>query len=245
MIALIVSALLADVPAAAPQPTPMREVVYKVSSIRHEDLAIGTYGGRVAMGDTPNIGTSNPTSKQNATLEEGRLEVDVLGIQQGVMRVSVTESFNSRSSPLTYGAYITSNGLVRFERLDASVIARYLLPLFATKFLAAQTFNPGDAWHVDLKTDAVDVQNIFTISGQDGALLLLDERETVKLNTAHGMNYTTYGKLKYKPSMLVPITGDINEKGARSTMDTVDTLETTVHFERVSDSLDTAPTITK
>ena len=110
---------------------------------------------------------------------------------------------------------------------------------------ATSTFNAGDAWHVDLKTDTVDVQNVFTIAGQDGPLLLLEERETVKLRSANGMNYTGFGKLKYKPSLLVPISGDFEEHGMRTTMDSSNEMKTTVHFERVSDTRDTTPDSSK
>jgi hypothetical protein len=248
MIAVFVLVIVVSSAPPAPPATPMREVVYKVSSLHREDLAIETYGGQVAQqNDAPVTGVGQsqpvasepgPTAKHSASLQEGTLTVDVLGVQQDVIRVSVTENFKNSSAPVTYEAYIAPNGLVRFMTQEPSSIARYMLPLFGTKFAASSTLNAGDSWHVDLKTDVVDVQNIFTISGKDGNVLLLDEREIVKLNAAHGMNYNTYGKLKYKPSLLVPIAGDINEKGSRSTMDTVDTLTTTVHFERVSDTLD-------
>lgn len=248
MIFALALAFVAAAPAPASAPTPLREVVYKVSSLRTQSLSIETYGGQVANPDSNAPGASSaseaaPSAKRNATLEEGTLTVDVLGLQLDVIRVSVTERFNSHPAPRSYEAYIAPNGLVRFETDQPSPIARYLLPLFATKFAATESFAPGDTWHVDLKTDAVDVQNIFTIAGQDGAILLLDERGAVKMVSARGLNYNVYGKLKYKPSLLVPIAGDINEKGSRSTMDSVDELATSVHFERISDTRDTAPSV--
>lgn len=253
MIAAIALALLVNAPAAtpavAPQPTPLREVVFKVSSLRKESLAIGTYGGHVAgPGDAPGTGgygEPNPTAKNNAAMLEGTLTVDVLGVEQDVIKVRVTEDFKNTSAPSSYEAYIASNGLVRFETQNASVIARYLLPLFGAKFAASSTMANGDSWHVNLKTDAVDLQNTFTITGQDGALLLLSETETIRLSSARGMNYNVRGKLKYKPSLLVPIAGDIDERGNSSTMDTSDEETTTVHFERVSDTLDPTQAATK
>jgi hypothetical protein len=243
VIAAVALVLLVNAPAPAPQPTPLREVVYKVSSLRRESLAIGTYGGHVAMDQTqpgvaPGIGEPNPTSKNNVALLEGTLTVDVLGIQQDVIKVQITEEFKSVSVPNSYDAYIAPNGLVRFDTQDPSPIARYLVPLFGSKFAASATLATGDSWHVDLKTDAVDLQNTFTIAGQDDTLLLLTETETIRLSSARGLNYNVRGKLKYKPSLLVPISGDIDERGNRSTMDSTDETTTTVHFERVSDTLD-------
>jgi hypothetical protein len=248
MIAAIALALLVSAPAAAPQPTPLREVVFKASSLRKESLAIGTYGGHVTGGgDTPGggFGEPSPTSKNNAALLEGTVTVDVLGIEQDVIKVRVTEDFKSTSAPSSYQAYIAPNGLVRFETQEPSVIARYLLPLFGSKFAASTTLANGDAWNVNLKTDAVDVQNTYTIAGQDGSVLLLTETQTVRLNAARGMNYNVRGKLKYKPSLLVPISGDIDERGNRNTMDSTDEMTTTVHFERVSDTLDPTQAATK
>jgi hypothetical protein len=246
MLAAVALALLLDVPGPAPQATPLREVVYKVSSLRTESLAIETYGGRVPMGQSSSTagqgpaGDPAPSSKNNATLQDGTLTVDVLGIQQDVIKVRVTEVFKEHPTPNSYNAYIAPSGLVRFETPDPSPIAMYLLPLFGSKFAASSTLTTGDSWHVDLKTDAVNLQNTFTIAGQDGPLLLLNEAETVRLNSARGMNYNVTGKLKYKPALLVPIAGDIAERGNRNTMDTTDESTTTVHFERVSDTLDQA-----
>ena len=246
MIAALALAFLVDAPAVATPPAPLREVVFKVSSFRSESLAIGTYGGHVAM-DTPysGVGEPAPTSKNNATMHEGTLTVDVLGIQQDVIKVRITEVFKDRPTPNGYEAYIAPNGLVRFETQDPSPIARYLVPLFGSKFAASDTLATGDSWHVNLKTDAVDVQNTYTIAGQNGPLLLLDETQTVRLSSARGMNYNVRGKLKYKPSLLVPIAGDIDERGNRNTMDSADEMTTTVHFERVSDTLDTGLSATK
>jgi len=246
MLAAIALAFLVDAPppVAAVQPAPLREVVYKCSALRREDLSIETYGGQVANpnpGNDPVIFEPQPTAKRRATLEEGTLTVDVVGIQQDVIKVQVTEQFKDRPAPLVYSAFVAPNGLVRYDAANPSPIARYLLPLFGTKFAASAALASGDSWHVDLKTDAVDVQSIFTIISQDGALLNLDELGTVRLNSAQGMNYNVRGKLRYKPSLLVPISGDIDERGNRSTMDTTDEATTTVHFERVSDTLDQTP----
>jgi hypothetical protein len=245
MLAAIALALLVDVPAAA-APAPLREVVYKVSSMRAESLTIGTYGGHVAM---PGIGAGlsepAPSSKNNSVMHEGTLTVDVLGIQQDVIKIRITEMFKDRPTPNSYDAYIASNGLVRFDVDDPSPIARYLAPLFGSKFAASTSLALGDSWHVDLRTNAVDVQNTYTIAGQDGSLLLLNETETVMLTSASGMNYSVRGKLRYKPSLLVPIAGDIDERGNRNTMDSTDEATTTVHFERVSDTLDQTATAAK
>jgi hypothetical protein len=245
MLAAIALAFLVTAPAVAPQPTPLREVVFKVSSLRKESLGIGTYGGHVAADSGGGYGEPNPTSKNNAAMQEGTLTVDVIGIEQEVIKVQITENFKNTSTPSSYDAYIAPNGLVRFDTQNPSVIARYLLPLFGSKFAASSTLASGDSWNVNLKTDAVDLQDKFTITGQDGALLLLNETETIRLNSAQGMNYNVRGKLKYKPSLLVPIVGDIDERGNRNTMDTTDEETTTVHFERVSDTLDPAQAATK
>jgi hypothetical protein len=248
MFAAVALALLVDVPAAAPAAAPLREVVFKCSALRREALSIETFGGQVANPDSTNnpvMFEPQPTEKISATLQDGTLTVDVIGLQQDVIKVRVTEEFKSRPTPLTYEAYIAPNGLVRYDAAEPSPIARYVLPLFGTKFAASAAMATGDSWHLDLKTNVVDMQSIFTITGQDGPLLLLDELETVRLVSAHGMNFNVRGKLRYKPSLLVPISGDIDERGNRGTMDSTDEATTTVHFERVSDTLDQPTTAAK
>ena len=256
MLAAIVLAFLVDGPTPSPtsQPAPaaqfapLREVVYKCSAFRREDLSIETYGGQVANPNSTNdpvVFEPQPTSRTSATLEEGTLTIDVIGIQLDVIKVQVTEIFKQRPTPLTYEAFIAPNGLTRFDGPNPSAIARYILPMFGAKFAASVALANGDSWHLDLKTDAVDMQSVYTIQAQDGPLLLLQQTETVRLSSAHGLNYNVRGKLKYKPSLLVPISGDIDERGIRGTMDTTDESTTTVHFERVSDTLDQAPTPTK
>ena len=240
MLAAIALAFLVDAPAVA-APTALREVVFKCSALRREDFSIETYGGQVANPNgrrDPVIFEPQPTAKRSATLQEGTLTVDVIGVQLDVVKVQVTEQFKDRPAPVIYQAYIAPNGLVRFDAAKPSPVALYLLPLFGTKFAASQSLASGDSWHVDLKTDAVDVQNLYTITGQDGPMLLLDELETVHLTSAHGMNYSVRGKFRYKPSLLVPIAGDIDARGMRDTMDSTDEMLTTVHFERLSDTLD-------
>ena len=227
-------------PGGSAQPPVIREVVYRVSSLTLQSLHMSTYAGFV-----PNVtglphqpGGFEPTQKGAGSSQEGRITVDVLDVVADVVHVKLSEDFTSRAAPLVYEAYVEPNGLVRYSIEFPSSIAEYLLPLFGTKFAASPNFADGDSWQLGVKTRAVVVDDVFTIAGRDGQVLLLDERRTVRLNSARGMNLDVQGKFKYKPSLLVPIVGDVEERGSRSTVDTVNELKTTVHFERVSDSLE-------
>ena len=230
----------------APQPTVLREVVYKVTSLTTQSLSRGTFGGYVPNPDAHNnsrMGSSGafepaPTSKTAGSHQEGKITIDVLDVVGDVVHVRLAEDFVSRASPYSYEAFVEPNGLVRYNAEAPSSIAEYLLPLFGTRFAASATLANGDSWHIALKTEAVSVDDKFTIMGRDGAVLMLDESGSVKMTSARGMNLDVRGKLKYKPSLLVPISGDVDERGSRSTADTLNQIETNVHFERLSDSLE-------
>jgi len=246
MVAATVLAFLIVAPATA-QPTVLREVVYKVTSLTTQELSRGTFGGYVPNPDEhngPRTGQSTgyfepaPTSKTSGSRQEGKITIDVLDVINDVVHVRLSEDFVSRAAPYSYDAYVEPNGLVRYITDEPSPIAEYLLPLFGTKFAASPTLSDGDTWHITLKTEAVNVDDMFTIKGRDGQVLLLDEFGSVKVTSAHGMNLDVRGKLQYKPSLLVPISGDVQERGSRSTADTLRAMQTEVHFERLSDSLE-------
>ncbi|MBV8172163.1 MAG: hypothetical protein JO219_09545, partial [Candidatus Eremiobacteraeota bacterium] len=175
------------------------------------------------------------------TGEDGTLVVDVLSVDQDVVRANVTENLRGKSIPRTYAALVSPNGLVSFNVPDPSPTARFLLPLFAIRFASPDSYDAGSTWHVKLKGDATDVDDAFTVTGQDGPLLLLEEHESITVSSAHGMNFSGSGKFTYKPSLLIPITGTFEEHGARGTMDSNDEMRITVRFDRISDSRDMVP----
>jgi len=234
----------------APQPAVIREVVYKVTSLTTQSISAGTFGGYVPdPNERPRSHQGNaafepaPTSRTGGSHQEGKITIDVLDVVGDVVHVRLSEDFASRAAPYSYEAFVEPNGLVRYNADAPSPIAEYLLPLFGTQFAASPTLSNGDSWHVVLNTGVVNMDDMFTIMGRDDQVLLLDENGSVKLTSARGMNLSIRGKLKYKPSLLVPISGDVQEWGSRSTADTFSEIQTEVHFERLSDSLE--PTIPK
>jgi len=246
MIAAVALAFLATT--SASQPAVLREIVYKVSSVSTRAFSKETFGGADPNPDA--VGNPNvpmvayapaPTSVRYATAEDGTIVIDVLVVDQDVVSATVTEHFANRSEPRTYSAIVSPTGVVRFNVPNPSPCASALLPMFAIDFLTTNTYDPGYAWHLDFKTNAVDIDKMFTIATLDGPFLILDERETVHNSAASGMDFLGTGKLKYKPSLLVPISGDFEERGMRGTMDSNDELKTTVHFERISDTRDGVP----
>ena len=242
MVAAVTLVFLITAP--SPQPAVIREVVYKVTSLTTQSITHGTFGGYVPDPNEARPGQGNPafepqpTSKTAGSHQEGTFTIDVLDVIQDVVHVRCSENFASRAAPYSYEAFVEPNGLVRYNTDVPSSIAEYVLPLFGTSFAASPTLSNGDSWHIILKTNVVDVDDMFTIMGREGQVLTLDEHGSVKLTSVHGMNLYVRGKLKYKPSLLVPISGDVQERGSRSTADSTNEIQTDVHFERLSDSLE-------
>jgi hypothetical protein len=226
----------------------LREIVYKVSSVSTRALTRETFGGAdpnpnaVGNPQVPTVAYAPaPTAVRNATAENGTIVIDVFAVDRDVISANVTEHFANRSEPRTYGAIVSPTGVVQFNVPDPSPSASALLPMFGIDFLATNTYDPGYAWHVDYRTSTIDLDKVFTIESQDGPYLTLGEREMIHITAAEGMNFLGTGQMKYKPSLLVPISGDFEERGMRGTMDTTDELKTSVHFERVSDTRDGVP----
>src|SRR5215469_1785996 len=249
MLAALTLAFLVDAPVTT---GPLREVVYKVASVSTRALSIETFGGSVPVNDQPatpgmpnTLFAPQPTAQRFTTGEDGTLVIDVIAVDQDVVRANVTEHLRNRSTPRTYAALVSPNGLVSFNVPDPSPTARFLLPLFAIRFAPPGDYDPGSTWHVSQNMDVEDLDDLFTVTGQDGALLLVDEQETIRVKAAKGMNFIGSRKFPYKPSLLIPISGSFEEHGSRGTMDSNDEMRTTVHFDRVSDSRDSAPAPTK
>jgi hypothetical protein len=224
-------------------PAPLRHVEYKVSYHRERQLAIGTYGGNVAQSDSkmPTVSGGTPSENDAATKDQGTIWIDVLGIRDDVLYVRITEKLDSRGAPFSVNATVDPAGLLAFSNQGYSPVTRYLLPFFARNFGSTATFAPGATWNDDIKTPQVTVTTKYTVEQPEGAAFWLNELQLVKVNAAQGMDLTTQGRVLYNHALLVPLKGDLEEYGARKTMDSEDKMTTKVHFERTADSFDQGP----
>ncbi len=224
--------------------TPMRHVEFKVSYIRRRQLATETYGGKVATGDNgiPSASGPVPSESDMTNWDHGTISVDVLGQRDDVLYMQITENFGGAA--YVAKATVDPAGLIALSNQGHSPIPRYLLPFFARRFGANTTFAPGAVWNDVLKTPQVTITTSYTVGKPEGAAFWLNELQEVKINAAQGTDITMKGHLLYDRELLVPLKGDFDESSMRKTMDTEDAIVTAVHFEKIFDSFDQAPSAT-
>src|ERR1700674_374773 len=235
--AIALNATPAPAPAGATQP--LREVVYKVSFFRRQEVAVEHYGGAMPnpIPGGPVIFDPNPTSNRKFSRDDGTVTVDILGIQNDNLLVRVVEALHGRSTPATFDLIVAPNGVTNFGDMDVSICSRYLMPFFGRLFGGGgRSFDQGSKWEVESRNDVVDVIDDYTVSKAEGSTVLLDELQQVKLKSARGMNLTTRGSIRYSPALLVPISGTLQERGMASSADGANSITTDLTFERLSDS---------
>ena len=207
---------------------PLREVVFKVSYTRRQEIAAESFGGL-------------DTSANNATGDSGTITVDIMAVQGNTLGVKLTELWKSKERSATFLGNVAPDGSVNFGDQPISPVARDVLPFFAPLFATDRSLDPGSAWTANFSGTAANVQTRFEVRSIDGPLVNLDETRTLKVKSARGMDSVTTGKIAYKPSLLVPISGTLSERQARSGMGATNQISTVYNFERVSDTRDPAP----
>lgn len=222
---------------AAPGAAPIREVVYKVSYTRREDLSIEHYGGMVTTPSGRIINGSAPSTNSTTTGDKGTITVDVMAVTQDALGIRVIERWEGRNYPLTFLGNVSAAGIVNFDP-QISETTRHLLPFFGTLFTQNRSLDSGAAWSTNFNGNAVDVNTTFTVAKLDGPIVQLDETQQINMKSVHGMDTVVTGKIAYKPSLLVPISGNIVSRAARTTASSVDEITTVLNFERISDSRD-------
>lgn len=219
---------------------PVREVVYKVSYTRRDELSIETYGGQVSVPTGNGIVTINepaPTAKGATTGDKGTITVDVMAVAQDALAIRVTERWDGKSAPITFLGNVTTAGIVNFDSA-LSETARSLLPFFGTLFAQNRTLDEGSHWTLNFNGSAADVTTTYTVEKIDGPVVMLNESQKVTLKSAQGMDLTATGKVQYKPSLLVPISGSVYSRALRTTPSSTNEITTIINFERLSDSRD-------
>lgn len=203
--------------------TPLREVVYKVKTSLQVSGNSQSYEG---MGSTNQFVT-----------DDGTVRVDIMAVQSNVLGIDVTEIMNKKGTPSKYQGNVTPDGTVNFGPSTISDITRELLQFFGTQFLATDNVNVGSKWQTSLTRGAAKVDTDFAVTKIDGLLLTINEDQRISVKTT-GAAGTTKGTIVFKPSLLVPVSGDLNKVFTQSTPEGFVKQTLSLHFERVSDSRD-------
>jgi len=231
MFASLIALALAAVATASPQPStapatqtgPLREVAYKVA------VGVQTYsGGEHYQGFS---------STSNSSSDSGTVTVDIMGIQNDSLSVSVTELMSQTGHPATFAGTVLPDGLVNFPPQSIQDVTRQLLHYFGAQLIPSDKLAQGASWQTSQNVGGVDVETTYKVTKIDGPLLTLSEQQTIKISS-QSATISTNGTVTMKPELLVPVSGDLRTIVSRVTAEGDTKRETSMRFDRVSDSRD-------
>jgi hypothetical protein len=227
VVAATAAASAAPSPAAAPAANgPLRQVTYKVSTAIKNYSAGEHYEGF--------------SSQSTLSNDQGTVTVAITGVQNNALGMDVTELMNKTGHPSTFTGYVTPDGGVGFGNDTITDTTRTLLQFFGTKFIPPDKVDVGAAWSVAYDQNGVEMQSDYKVTKVDGTLVTIAFKQTLKMS-AQASTISTEGAITLKPSLLVPMSGDIHKVVRRVSVSGDNKVDITEHFERVSDSRDTSP----
>lgn len=216
----------ASAPAATPaaaKPAPLREVSYKVS-IATRNYSAGEH-------------FSGFSTQQNWSSDAGTVTVDITAVQNDALGISLTEIMNKTGNAATFNGSVMPDGTVMFPPESIQDVSRELLQYFGPEFVPADKLVQDASWDVNVNRDGVDVKTNYRVTKIVDTLVTVAERQTIKI-AGQNLTISTDGTIVLKPSLLVPISGDLQRTVSRVTVSGDTKTETALHFERVSDSRD-------
>jgi hypothetical protein len=232
-------------PAASPAPAataapaagaaasgPLREIVYKVAQTDSSSGTASDYGGT----DTGS----------RSGWDQGTLTIDVLQVlSDDILAVHASEAWNSLGGkPFAATGYVASDGTLSLVSGTYSAVMLTLLPYVASGFIASHNMTLGTAWTLSGDADKVHYEHHYAVTKIDGAdvTISIDGQMT---GSGMGMFPTIErDTVVYRPSLLVPISGDFSTRTRSSTGAEDSTVSHNLHFQRVSDTRETSGTAT-
>jgi hypothetical protein len=230
VIAVLIAAVVvaaSPTPTAAPaalSTTPLREVVYKVSTWERVDDITESFGGGPGAA---------PPASTDMGMGEGTVTVDVMAkFEDSVLGVKVTEKWESSPSPMHFTGAVAPDGTVEFALNTINPVTVELLPYFATHFAPEGALVSGVHWTVDKESGKTDVETTYTVTEKSDNLVTVHKDTTIK---ALGSE-TVDGTIVYDPSLLVPISGQIRVRRTEMFSNGQATRTIDLKFDRQSDT---------
>ena len=158
------------------------------------------------------------------------MTVDINAVQNDSLSVSVTELMNQTGHPATFAGTVLPDGLVNFPPQSIQDVTRQLLHYFGTQLIPSDKLNQGASWQTSVNVGGVDVEI-------DGPLLTLSQQQTIKI-ASQSSTISTNGTVIMKPELLIPVSGELRTTVSRVTAEGDTKRETSMRFDRVSDSRD-------
>jgi len=222
-------------------PDAIREVVYKVSYTHRLDANQEIFGGQVSD-DSGHMHQNPPfNSKEGLASDSGTITVDVMQVAGDTLGIRLIERWDGSTPSNTYLGNVGSDGSVNFSNSAVSDVARTILGFFSPGFLGGRYVDKGMTWTQTAAGQGLDVTSTFTIGDVDGPVASVEETTTIKSSSVRSMDTLTTGSITYKATKLVPLSGQIQSLAYKSDAETTTDVTTIIHFDRVSDTLDTDP----
>ena len=232
--ALILAAALAN-------PNAIREVVYKVSYTHRLDANQEIFGGQVTD-DTGHVHQNPPfNSKQGIASDSGTVTVDVMQVAGDTLGIRLAEHWDGSTPSNTYLGNVGADGSVNFTNPLVTDVSRTILGFFSPGFLGGRYLDKGMTWTQTASGSGLNVNTTYTIGDVDGPVASVAETTIIKSNNVRSMDTLITGSITYKATKLVPISGQIQSLAYRSDAETSTDVTTIIHFDRVSDTLDSSP----
>ncbi|HEY5094777.1 MAG TPA: hypothetical protein VII69_06670 [Candidatus Eremiobacteraceae bacterium] len=220
---------------------PIREVVYKVSYTHRLDANQETYGGQVSD-DAGHVHQNPPfNSKEGVTSDNGTVTIDVMQVAGDTLGIRLVEHWDGSTPSNTYFGNVGADGSVNFSNPQVTDVSRTILGFFSPGFLGGRYVDKGITWTQTASGSGLDVNSTFTIGDVDGPIASVAETTIIKSSNVRSMDTLTKGSITYKATKLVPISGQIQSLAYRSDAETSTDVTTIIHFDRVSDTLDSTP----
>lgn len=236
MIAGIIAAVLVAAsppPVAAPaatSATPLREVVFKVTTSERVDDITETFGGGpdAAPPGSTDVGTG-----------DGTITVDVMArFDDGVLGVKVTEKWKNSALPLHFTGAVEPDGTVEFPPNTIDTATVELLPYFATHFAPEGALVTGVHWNVNKESGKTDVATTYTVTAKSDESVTVHKDTTIKALGTETVN----GTIVYDPSLLVAISGQIKVRRTDMFSNGQTSRTIDLKFDRQSDTFDATAT---
>lgn len=214
-------------PAATAKPAgPLREIVYKVGQTDSSSGTATDYGG-TATGS-------------NSGWDQGTLTIDVLQVLSGdILAVHAAETWNSLGGK-SYAAtgYVGPDGTLSIVSGMYSDVMLTMLPYVSSGFIASHDMTLGTDWKLTGDADKVHYEHHYAITKIDGTDVTISVDGTMTRSGMGMFPATEQDTIIYRPSRLVPISGDFTTRSRSSNGAEDATVSHNLHFQRVSDTND-------
>lgn len=209
--------------------SPLREVVYNVSTSTLYDNITESYGGG-----------ENATAPSSTDIESrsGTVTVDVMAkFEDGVLGVQVLEHWKVPPLPQRFKGGVAPDGTVLFPAATIDPVTVELLPYFATQFVPPGNIAPGMHWSVVKTYEKSVVSTDYTVTAIGIASITIHKLTTIKSFGGE----TIDGTIAYNPSSFVPISGKLRVKRTDTLANGLVQQTLDLTFDRVSDTAVPAP----